>query len=105
MTATTYTEPDCTVEGGGRTFDAGGAYVDDQFIIAYPVGGGILGNWHGGRMGTWRATSSWRVQSHYGTHMYQIIATLDDGRIYTGRGFGEGMSFRGKRIASQRRKS
>ena len=105
MTATIYTEADCTFEHGGRTFEAGGAYVDDRFLIAYPGKGGILNNWHGERMGTWHATSSWRVDSYIGSRMCQIVATLDDGRTYTGRGFGEGMSFRGRRIASQRRKA
>ena len=105
MTATTYTETDCAFTHDGRTYEAAGAHVDDQFIIAYPGKGGILASWHGERMGTWRATSSWRVRSYIGTRMYQIVAILDDGRIYTGRGFGEGCIFRGERIASQRRKA
>lgn len=101
-TATPYIEPDCSIEHNGQTFTAGGAYVDDMYVTAYPSKGGILTNWHGERMGTWRSTSKWRVNSAYGTHMHQIVATLDDGRIYAGRGVGEGMSFRGKRIRAQR---
>lgn len=103
MTTDRYVEPNCSIEHNGTTFEAGGAYVDDKFIIAYPSSGGILTNWHGERMGTWRTKSKWRVNSYIGTHMHQIVATLDDGRTYTGRGFGVGMSFRGKRVASQRK--
>jgi hypothetical protein len=98
-----YIESGCSFEHNGSTFTAGGAYVDDTYITAYPAKDGILNNWHGERMGTWRSTSRWRVDSYIGSHMHQIVATLDDGRIYTGRGFGVGMSFRGKRIASQRK--
>ena len=102
---TPYVESDCSIEHNGSTFTAGGAYVDDTYVTAYPGLVGILNDWHGKRLGTWRSTSRWRVNSVYGTHMHQIVATLDDGRTYTGRGFGIGMSFRGKRIASQRKGS
>ncbi len=95
----TYVEQDCTIEG--RAYTAGGAIVTDQFIIGYPAKGGILTDWHGAELGTWRSVASWRVHSFIGSTMHQIEARVD-GVTYTGRGFGEGMIYKGKRKATQR---
>jgi len=100
MTNAPYIERDCTFKHEGQSFEAGGAYIDDSVIVAYPGPDGKLQNWHGATIGTWRATSSWRVNSWIGSKMYQIRATLPDGRTYTGRGFGESMIYRGRRTAS-----
>lgn len=97
---TVYVERDCTFTFEGRTFESGGAIVTDDAIVAYPRENGVLGDWHGNPIGTWKVTSSWPVRSYIGSRMYQIRATLDDGRTYTGRGFGEGMIYRGKRTQS-----
>ena len=67
--------------------------------IAYPGKDGILHTWHGEAIGSWKATSSWPIRSWVGSKMYQIEARIGD-VIYTGRGFGEGMIFKGKRKAS-----
>lgn len=58
-----------------------------------PTSRRALEDWHGNPIGQCALTSSWRIHSHLGSHMYQIYATVD-GREYTGRGLGEGMSVR-----------
>ncbi len=93
-------EQDCTIEHGGKTFEAGGAIVAPDFCIAYIGPNGALNDWHGRKIGTIRVRSSWRVSSWMGTHMHQIEATVD-GVTYTGRSFGEGMIYRGRRKARQ----
>lgn len=50
-----------------------------------------LTDWHGNQLGTCFLSSSWRVRSYFGSHMFQIYAQVD-GKDYTGRGFGEGMA-------------
>ena len=96
----TFIERDCIVEYEGKRFESRGAYVSDQHIVAYPGPDGRLNDWHGLELGTWRATSSWPVNSHYGHRMYQIEATVN-GVTYTGRGFGQGMIYRGRRKANR----
>lgn len=112
---TNYVETDCTIEHDGRKFEAGGAVVTPHRIVAYigkdrrdgmgidrEVGSGRdLTDWHGNVIGTVRLTSSWRVNSFLGPRMYQAYAKVD-GVWYTGRTFGEGMSFAGKRCAKQK---
>ncbi|UUV43265.1 hypothetical protein RCCWILLIS_93 [Rhodobacter phage RcCWillis] len=51
----------------------------------------ILTDWHGNRIGTCYLSNSWPVNSYIGSRMYQIYAWVD-GKEYTGRGFGRGMS-------------
>lgn len=95
-----YVEKDCVITHEGREFEAGGAVVTTDYIIAYPSKDGRLCDWHGKVIGTWRTVSRWRVNSWYGSHMEQIEAVVDGVR-YTGRGFGEGMIYKGKRKANQ----
>lgn len=94
-------EKDCVIEHEGRKFESGGSVVTDNYLIAYPGKGGVLKTWHGKPIGTWRIVASWRVNSAYGSYMHQIEATVD-GITYTGRGFGEGMIFKGKRKSGRR---
>lgn len=76
---------------------AGGAAVTPNAIVAYPKANGILGDWHGKPIGTWRAVSTWRTpRSFFPSTMSQIEATVD-GITYTGRGAGEGMVYHGSR--------
>lgn len=80
----------------GRKFNAGGAIVTPVHIVAYPGANGILTDWHGNKLGTWRATSTWKTpRSCYSSTMSQIEAIVN-GVTYTGRGAGEGMVFKGK---------
>ncbi len=59
-----------------------------------------LTDFEGKRIGYCALSTSWRVNSYIGTHMYQIYATVD-GVDYTGRGFGEGMCVNLRPCASQ----
>lgn len=93
-----FIEQDCRFEHAGRTFESGGAVVTPDYAVAYPGKDGKLTDWHGHELGTWRAVASWRVNSYVGSRMYQIEATIA-GVTYTGRGFGEGMLWRGHRKA------
>ena len=89
------------IEFEGKKFESGGALVTDDRIIAYPDEGGVLKDWHGNKLGTWRSVGSWPVRnSAYGTRMHQIEAKVN-GVTYTGRGFGVGMSYSGKRKAGR----
>lgn len=91
-----YVERDCTFEFDGKKFTEGGALVTDRCIIAYPKANGILGDWHGNEIGTWRIVSSWKTpRSFYSSTMHQIESTVD-GIVYTGRGAGTGMIYKGK---------
>ena len=108
-----YVETNCVIEHEGRKFEFGGAIVTPERIVAYvgPIIGGRgfegrlgseppyreLRDWHGAKLGTIRLTKSWRVRSYVGSRMYQAYATVD-GVLYTGRTFGEGMSFTGRKV-------
>jgi hypothetical protein len=95
-----YIERDCTFEHEGRKFESGGAVVTDTILIAYPREHGVLGDWHGAAIGTWRTLSSWPVRSYIGSRMYSIEAFVNGVR-YVGRGFGVGMSLKAKRSPRQ----
>jgi len=95
-----YVEKDCCFEHEGRKFCSGGAVVTPKHCIAYPGKDGVLNDWHGKPVGTWRSVASWPINSWIGSTMHQIEARVD-GVLYTGRGFGEGMLYRGKRKAGQ----
>jgi len=96
--AITYIEKNCVFTHEGKDFESGGAFVSPSHIIAYPYKNGILRDWHGEDLGAWKSVASWPVRSWYGSHMHQIEATVN-GIVYTGRGFGEGMIYKGKRKA------
>lgn len=98
---TPYIESNCVFEHEGRAFEAGGAVATDNYIIAYPGDDGILNDWHGRPLGRWWIVSSWPVQSFTGSTMHQIEARVN-GVTYTGRGFGKGVIYKGKRKAKQR---
>ena len=94
-----YVETDCTFTHDGQAFESGGAVVTPDSCVAYPKPGGVLGDWHGRDIGTWRAVATWRTpRSFYSSSMSQIEATVD-GVTYTGRGAGVGMIFKGRRKA------
>ncbi len=95
-----YVERGCVIEHAGRQFESGGAVITSDFIVAYPKANGWLCDWHGNTIGAWRIVAKWRVNSYVGLHMHQI-ESLVDGVVYTGRGFGEGMIYKGKRKAKQ----
>ena len=97
----TYVETDCTIEHEGRKFTSGGAVVTDAYLIAYPNKDGILQDWHGKQIGTYRVISSrpavfFGHRSCWGSTYYFMRATVD-GKCYSLRGFGVGMIAKGKR--------
>ena len=80
----------------GKEYAARGAEVTPAYAVAYPGKDGILKDWGGKAIGTWRAVASWPMPHAWiAPRMYQIEAVIQ-GRTYTGRGCGEGMLWRGK---------
>jgi hypothetical protein len=119
--AVPYIEPDCTFHHEGRAFTAGGAVVTPDRITAYLGKDGALTDWHGNRLGTYRLTATWRLpwNAWQSSTMSQVRAVVriprdmavglvsaalspDTFATYTGRSLGEGMVFRGRRVASER---
>jgi hypothetical protein len=84
----------------GREYAARGATVTATYAAAYPGAGGVLQSWGGEAIGTWRVVASWPVRSYMGSTMYQIEARIN-GQLFTGRGFGAGMLWRGRLKAVQ----
>ena len=98
-----YIETDCTFTHGGKTFESGGAMVTPDFIVAYLGKDGVLTDWHGERLGTYRIVSTWKTpRSYVSSSMSQVIATVD-GVSYTGRSAGVGMVYKGRRTKGDKR--
>jgi hypothetical protein len=96
-----YVETNCTVMHEGKTFEAGGAFVSPESIVAYLGDHCDLTDWHGRVIGSWRAVRTWSTpRSFMSSTMSQIEATVD-GIVYTGRSAGVGMVFKGKRKARE----
>lgn len=100
-----YAEPDCTFRFQGRAFEAGGAVVTPDYLIAYPADGGRLNDWHGRQIGTYRVLSG-RPAVFFGRRSWQgsrwlYMRASVNGREYTLRGFGVGMIARGKALKAQ----
>lgn len=64
----------------------------------------FLTDWHGNKIGRCNLYISWPVRSCIGNRMYQIYATIGD-KVYTGRGFGAGMSVVLRETAASKRKA
>lgn len=93
----TYVETDCTIEVEGRTFESGGAMIEDNAIVAYLGKDGVLTDWLGNALGTWRMVAMWKTPNSFvSSYMMQVEATVD-GVVWTGRSVGVGMAYRGKR--------
>lgn len=117
-----YVEQDCTIEHEGKTFEAGGAVVTDEYAIGYVKIGdylhlshvdrngrvtgdplGTVTDWRGNYLGNVYSCQSFRLHpSSFGSQgrMFQIKAQIN-GIWYTGRTQGNGMIWRGKRCAKQ----
>ena len=105
MTTVPYVEQDCTFTHEGRAFTSGGAVVTPDRAIGYlgerqPDGSRSMNDWHGNILGSARVVGSWRLPRNcwISDRMYQIEATIN-GVVYTGRGCGSGMIWRGRRKA------
>lgn len=79
--------------------------TDHRISHSYAHGTGKLLSWGGKELGSCRVVRSWRMplSCYTGSHMYQIEACIA-GIWYTGRGFGNGMLWRGKRSAKLNRR-
>lgn len=105
MTTIPFIERDCVVTHEGRTFEASGAIVTPDIAIGYlhfPDGEftgakGEVRTWHGEPLGSAVITARWRLplSCSLSSHMCQARCVID-GRTYTGRGCGHGMSWKGK---------
>ena len=98
-----YIERNCIIEHQGHKFEAGGAVVTPDYIVAYIGSRGDDGkrqltDWHGKVIGTCRITSTWRTpRSFVSSTMSQVYAVVD-GVTYTGRSAGEVMIFKGRKV-------
>lgn len=97
-----FVEQDCTISFEGKTFEAGGAFISPDFLIAYPdtETSGALKDWHGNVIGRCNVLSSWRINSWMSSHMFSYECFVDGVR-YVGRGCGKGMLLRAKRSPRQ----
>jgi len=100
-----YVEPNCTITHDGQEYQSGGAFVSDTYLIAYPAAGGVLRDWHGNQLGTWRPISSRKAvwfgrRSYQGDRYYYMHATVN-GRQYSLRGYGINMVARGRALKHQ----
>ncbi len=98
-------EKDCVVSFEGKEFEAGGAFISDSHLVAYPAENGILKDWHGKQIGVYSILSSRRAvffgrESWQGSKYYYMRAKVN-GKLYSLRGFGIGMFAKGKRIKSK----
>lgn len=91
-------ERDCIIEHEGRKFEAGGAVVTDEYLIAYPDKDGVLKDWHGNVIGTYRVISSRKAVFFGIGDKYFYMRAQVGGREYSIRGFGDGMVAMGKRV-------
>jgi hypothetical protein len=60
-------------------------------------------DWHGNVIGKATKGATWRVRSYVGTHISQYYARIN-GKEYTGRSFGTGMSIVLRETAASKRK-
>jgi len=97
----TWVEKDCVIEHNGRRFEAGGACLSDNQTIGYLGKNGILTDWHGNQIGTYRISATWNTPSSYVSSTMHQVEAIVNGVVYAGRSAGVGMLYRGKRKAKQ----
>lgn len=95
-----YVERNCVITHEGKSFESGGAFVSPDYVIGYPKGN-RLQDWHGQDLGSYRVTSSWRVPNGWMSGKMFSARVVVNGVEYQGRGSGEGMIWRGKRVAKR----
>jgi hypothetical protein len=90
-------------EHDGREYVANGAFVNDDLLIGYLGADGLLTRWDGEVIGRYVIAASWPTpRSYVSSHQHQVIATLRDGRTYTGRSAGRQMVLHATRVAADR---
>jgi hypothetical protein len=96
-------ETDCTVSHGGQTFEADGATVSPERLIAYIGENHTVTTWKGEPIGTYQTVARWKTpRSYLSSTMEQVEIILNDGTIYTGRTGGIGLSVSARRKRQQR---
>jgi hypothetical protein len=83
----------------GKTYDAQGAYVDEHRCIGYLGADRKLYSCNGKALGAYRITATWRMPRtcFISSYQHQVEARIN-GMTYTGRSFGKGMIFKGRRL-------
>ncbi len=80
-----------------------GSLLQEMYCTAYLGKDGQLTKWDGTVIGRWTVVTSWPTPNSYvSSRMYQVEAWIGSA-LYTGRSAGEGMLFKGKRVARQLR--
>lgn len=96
---TPFVEEDCTIQHEGHTFESGGAYVVGDQAVAYLGKDDVLTDWHGTRIGSFRVVSSWRNARGWFPSLTYAVRAYIKGKVYCGRGPGEGMAINLRRCA------
>jgi hypothetical protein len=96
-----YQEKDCIFEHEGKKFESGGAFVNEVFLVAYLSKNGILSDWHGLPLGTYRILSTWRTPRSFVSSTMNSVECFVHGVRYVGRSCGVGMVIRAKRSPKQ----
>lgn len=115
MRIETIVEQNCIIEHNGQNYEAMGAIVSPERLIAYigkPLRNNYYGepettenfkyphyevtDWHGNRIGKCQVTSRWLTGRLFRTMMFSVIITLDNGLFYKGRTQGQGMIVKAK---------
>jgi hypothetical protein len=98
-----------TIGHNGKEYSAMGAYISDDYVVGYiskaePVEGfpnmkpqHWLTTWEGEKIGRAYFVSTWRlsISSYISSTMSQIEVNIA-GKVFTGRGYGVGMVWKGK---------
>jgi hypothetical protein len=97
-----FVEQNCVITHEGKSFESGGAVVTENYLVAYPDKNGVLKDWHGNQIGTYKTISS-RIARFFGRMSWQgskyyYMRGFVNGKAYALRGFGEGMVAKGKAI-------
>jgi hypothetical protein len=95
MSDLVYVEKTCVFKCQGQCYEASGAAINESYCIAYLGESNVLTNWHGEPLGTFRITSTWKINCYLSSTMHQVEAVIDN-RTYVGRSLGVGMIFRGR---------
>lgn len=96
-----YVEQNCTIEYEGKSFSSGGAVVHEQFITAYLGRDGVLTDWHGEQLGSYRVLSTWRTPRSFVSSTMSSVECFVAGVRYVGRSAGIGMCINAKRSTRQ----
>jgi hypothetical protein len=93
-----YQEKNCCFVHAGTAWHGKGAEVTPKNIVAYLAADGVLTDWHGKRLGSYRITRTWKTPHSYMSDTMNQVRAMVDGVAYTGRSAGVGMVFKGKKV-------